>query len=316
MNDVTAGPAATSRAARQMTVGEVISSFMASYAGRDGVLPSRLHWWKERLGSRVLATLDGDVDTIDAAMHALAESDAVHYVGKTRDGRPIFRSRGKRSGATVNRYRQALASLFKFARRKRLVPRGWVSPLTGIEREPESAGRLRYLTGEEYRRLLAVAKVSRWPRLHLLIKLAVESGARRGALMGLHWGDVDLDAGRAVIERTKNGAPHVIVLLPDTISEMRRFAGRPDELVFPSARRPGRPHDFGTAFDLALKAARIEGFSFHCLRHTHASWLARQGASLLQIAESMNHKSLAMVKRYAHLAVDDRARLLERVFSG
>ncbi|HTO46638.1 MAG TPA: site-specific integrase [Burkholderiales bacterium] len=321
MNDTTVGPAVTSRTARQITVGEVIDAVMAQYSGRDGTLPSRLHWWKARLGARDFVTLDPD--TIDQAMHALAEEDATYYAGKTRDGRPIFRSRGKRSGATINRYKAAFASVIKFARRKRIVPRGWTSPLVGIEREPESAGKLRYLSPDEYKRLLAAAKVSRWPMLYILIKLAVESGARKGALMGLRWGDVDLDGGRAMIERTKNGTPFVITILPDTVAEPRRFARGarnvahpPERLVFAAARNPAKPHNFGSAFDFALAGARIEGTTFHTLRHTHASWLARQGASLLQIAESMNHRTLSMVRRYAHLAVDDRARLLQRVFGG
>lgn len=307
-------PAATSRAAR-LTVGEAIEAFAAGYAGRDGTLPSRLLWWKARLGSRPLAELDAEA--IDAALAALAAERATYYAGKTPDGRPIFRDRGRRSGATVNRYRCALASLLKFARQKRLVPRGWPNPLAGLDREAESPGRLRYLSREEYRRLLAAAKVSRWPKLHLLVRLAVESGARRGALLGLRWRDLDLAAGKAIVERTKNGTPHVIVLLPGAIAELKRFAaGRPpEELVFASRRRAGQAYDIAGAFRRALAGARIQGASFHTLRHTHASWLASQGASLLQIAESMNHRSLAMVKRYAHLCVEDRARLVARVFA-
>jgi integrase len=149
----------------------------------------------------------------------------------------------------------------------------------------------------------------------VLVRLAVESGCRRGSLLGLRWADVDLDAGRATVERTKNDSAHVIVLLPETAAELRRFAGKPEELVFPGKRDPAKPYAIDTAYDRALAGARIEGATFHTLRHTHASWLARQGASLLQIAESMNHRTMTMVKRYAHLAVDDRARLLERVFS-
>ena len=40
---------------------------------------------------------------------------------------------------------------------------------------------------------------------------------------------------------------------------------------------------------------------FHDLRHDRASTLAAGGASLAQIAEVLNHKTLQMVKRYAHL---------------
>ena len=57
---------------------------------------------------------------------------------------------------------------------------------------------------------------------------------------------------------------------------------------------------------------------FHSLRHTHASWLALQGESLLTIAESLGHKTLAMVKRYAHLIPDEKKRAaldLEKSFN-
>ena len=63
-----------------------------------------------------------------------------------------------------------------------------------------------------------------------------------------------------------------------------------------------------------LADAGIEGVVFHTLRHTHASWLAQKGVPLLAIAESMNHKTLAMTKRYAHLCIDSRAQMLRQVF--
>jgi len=146
------------------------------------------------------------------------------------------------------------------------------------------------------------------------VRLAVESGRRKSLLLGLRWEDIDFDAGRAAVERTKNGTGHVIVLLPNTLAMLARFKGKPDQLVFPGKRDASKPYSIDTAFDFALKGARIKGATFHTLQHTHASWLARRGASLLLIAESMNHKSLAMVKRYSHLAVDDRARLQQACF--
>lgn len=45
-------------------------------------------------------------------------------------------------------------------------------------------------------------------------------------------------------------------------------------------------------------AAGISDFRFHDQRQTTASMLAAQGASLLEIADVLGHKTLAMVKRY------------------
>ena len=63
----------------------------------------------------------------------------------------------------------------------------------------------------------------------------------------------------------------------------------------------------------ALEAAGIRDFHFHDLRHTTASMLAAQGASLLEIADVLGHKTLAMVKRYSHLVVDHKAKVIEKM---
>ena len=97
--------------------------------------------------------------------------------------------------------------------------------------------------------------------------------------------------------------------------ELRRVKGKAldIDLVF-CGRRPDTAVNFEKAWHLALDNAGIEGAVFHSLRHTHASWLAQQGAPLLAIAESMGHKSLAMTKRYSHLCIDSRKKMLNDVF--
>ena len=65
----------------------------------------------------------------------------------------------------------------------------------------------------------------------------------------------------------------------------------------------------------ALESAEIEDFHFHDLRHTTASMLAAQGASLLEIADVLGHKTLAMVKRYSHLVVEHKTKVIERMIA-
>jgi integrase len=45
----------------------------------------------------------------------------------------------------------------------------------------------------------------------------------------------------------------------------------------------------------------------------HTLPLAAQGASLLEIADVLGHKTLAMVKRYSHLVVDHKAKVIEKM---
>ena len=62
-----------------------------------------------------------------------------------------------------------------------------------------------------------------------------------------------------------------------------------------------------------LAAARIEEFTFHGLRHTFASYLAMSGATLAELAEALGHKTLAMVKRYAHLSEAHTSTVVKRM---
>ncbi len=76
---------------------------------------------------------------------------------------------------------------------------------------------------------------------------------------------------------------------------------------------PGPYEHFDAHWRTALGAAGINDFHFHDLRHTTASMLAAQGASLLEIADVLGHKTLAMVKRYSHLVVDNKAKVIEKM---
>jgi integrase len=67
------------------------------------------------------------------------------------------------------------------------------------------------------------------------------------------------------------------------------------------------------AFQQALRAAAIPDFRFHDLRHSAASYLAMNGASLVEIAEVLGHKTLQMVKRYAHLSEAHTAGVVARM---
>lgn len=300
---------------QSFTLRELAECFMACYTGHDGTMTARLRYFLEILGDRPAHEIEAD--EIQDCLNALAQRGRAHNIGGRGKGNLTLLNKPL-AASTLNRYRGAIQTVLSWAKRKRLMPKGWTNPVSETEQLPEKNGRLRFLTEDEYDRLLKVAKVSEWPKLHLLIKLGVTTGARKSAMLGLRWRDVDLENGRAHIERNKNGEPFTLVLLPDVVAEMIRIKGNaaPDHLVFCGVRSgPYKANGFYAAWQSALRDARIEGACFHTLRHTHASWLAKQGASLLMIADSMGHKTMAMTRRYSHLCVDSRAEMLTRVFS-
>lgn len=299
---------------KKFTLSEVADAFFASYKGRDSSLYARIGFWASELGD--LPIVDLNEDLVDLHLHALSKGNAIGYKGGAVSGGPLVPLNRKRSGATINRYRAALASLIKFARSERLIPKRWESPLKFCDKFTESEGRLRYLSKSEFDSLCKTARVSPYEKLWLYINLAISTGVRRGTLESLRWLDIDLESGRAAISHTKNGTPFTLTLTSAVVKEMRRFykPSCASELVFRSRRSPDKAFCVTKVYKTALRLANIEDACVHTLRHSHASWLAQKGASLMQLAESMNQKSLAMVKRYAHLCVDDRAKMINNVF--
>lgn len=80
-----------------------------------------------------------------------------------------------------------------------------------------------------------------------------------------------------------------------------------------SPDEPRKPITLRQSWPKALEAAGIEDFRFHDLRHSIASYLAMNGASLAEIAEVLGHKTLAMVKRYAHISPQHIRGVVERM---
>jgi integrase len=62
-----------------------------------------------------------------------------------------------------------------------------------------------------------------------------------------------------------------------------------------------------------MERADIPNFRFHDLRHTFASYLAMNGATLAEIAEGLEHKTPAMVKRYSHLTEAHTHNVVQRM---
>ena len=285
------------------TVAEIASVFLSLTPMRDPMIRPRLAFWVDRFGPKPLCELSPD--DIDAA---LAELETVP--GKN----------GKcKSGPTINRYRMALQSAIRFAKRKRLLPRGWISPLQDIPQHKENPGKLRFLTPEEEQRLMDAARLQSWVLLPLLIRLAIVTGLRRGALLALCWRDVMLDteSPHVAVERTKNGDSHVSPITPDLVQEfrrMRRIRSEDSDLIF-VGKHWNQPHDFRHGFNEACKVAGLEGVTFHTLRHTSCSRLAQAGVDILAIAEHAGHRSLTMTRRYSHLCIKGRANTINNVFA-
>lgn len=236
-----------------------------------------------------------------------------------------------RTPATVNRYMAALSHVFTLA----VNEWGWLedSPMRKVKKLKEPRGRIRFLSEDETidgvlvegerTRLLRACKASPNPYLYPAVVLALSTGMRQGEIMGLSWPVVDLKQGRITLYETKNGEIRVVPVAGHALELLKAHAKiRPIDtpLLFPGKVKRDKPMDLNAPWKAALKAAEITDFRFHDLRHSAASYLAMNGASLAEIAETLGHKTLAMVKRYSHLSEAHNAAVIskldERIFGG
>ena len=216
-----------------------------------------------------------------------------------------------RSPSTVNRYLAALTHAFAVAVREW----GWCddNPLRKVTKPKEPRGRVRYLGDDERGRLLEECRKSESPDIYCAVVLALSTGARRMEILGLRWGQVDFSRRAITLLETKNSEIRSLPLVghaSDLMAERAKVRRIDTDLVFPGRLR-GRPVDLRTPFETALKRAGIEDFRWHDLRHSCASYLAKSGVSMLEIAALLGHKSLAMTQRYAHLSETHIAAVVE-----
>jgi len=280
------------REAKRHTLAELIERYLSD------VMPHKpksaydqthqLGWWNDKIGSYLLA------DITPALLVECRDNLA---------NTPTLK--GKRAAATVNRYLASVSHAFNVA----VKEWGWLedSPMSKVSKFKEPRGRVRFLSDEERPKLLTACQESDNPYLYPVVVLALSTGARKMEICSLKWSDIDLkrDNPRITLHETKNGerrllplAGHALELVRD-LAKVRRID---TPLLFPSKVSTSKPMDIRAPFVRALKAAEIEDFRFHDLRHSAASYLAMNGASLAEIAEVLGHKTLQMVKRYSHLS--------------
>lgn len=177
----------------------------------------------------------------------------------------------------------------------------------------------RYLSEIELRQLVAVAD-GVWRDM---ILFAARTGLRFSELSALDWSDVDFERRQVTVRRgrvlrafesPKNYRIRHVPLTSEIIELLRRRYTGSARLVFTYMDQVICPQTAIRHLHAICERAKSPRHGWHVLRHTFASLLAQQGATLQALQRLLGHSSITMVMRYAHLSQNyliETMRLLE-----
>jgi integrase len=227
------------------------------------------------------------------------------------------------SARTVGHAHRVLSSALK-----RAVENGTLARNVAAVRKPPAveAQEVEILSPEQIK---AVLDSLRGHALHPIASLALATGLRRGELLALEWGDIDLERAVLRVERsleetkaglrikppkTKRGRRNLTLPL-EAVTMLREHRGQQRELRL-ALGQGGQPVLVFSTIDGSLlspdnlsrdwrrvcRAKKLPLVSFHALRHTHASTLIRAGVDVLTISRRLGHAKAAMtLDVYGHL---------------
>ncbi|MDQ0422263.1 integrase [Peteryoungia aggregata LMG 23059] len=163
--------------------------------------------------------------------------------------------------------------------------------------------RSRRLTGDEEQQLLDGCGGGQTPYFKTLLILAIETGMRRGEILGLRWSDISHNRRVITLALTKNGSGREVPLSQrafEALMDWRDRAPVDQSTVFPMT-----PGALEQAWRRLLIRSGIKSLRFHDLRHEGVSRLFERGLNIIEVSSISGHKELRMLKRYTHLSADD-----------
>jgi integrase len=195
-----------------------------------------------------------------------------------------------------------------------------LNPCDRVARPKAPKNHRRGLSVEQASLLLRATDDLRW-------WLAVFYGMRQGEVLGLRWGDIDLDAQVIRVEQTlvnlgKSGglvfgtpksatSRRTIPLTPMAEARVRlalaHIDGEPDPAALVFAREDGRPVHPATdlrAWHELLDAHNLPSVTLHAARNTAANLMEAEGMSDRMVAQILGHASVQITHGYQHAEVE------------
>ena len=289
--DLAAAVAATEEHVPQsLSLSELVRAYgVAALDGSD----TRLRKWTAAFGTA--SAWDVSAEQLETAAHAMLEH-------------------GYKPSA-VNRDLSALGSAYRWAKSRRLSPRGFRSPTLGVRRFEEGVRRVE-VTPAQIEALRARALAFSDRRFGAFVALLIDTGARKSEILERRWKDFDLGRGEIVCETTKTGVPRVLHFRDETAALICRIWPRRPEHELPfEGRVPGQPISFRKAWSTTVADAGMPDLHIHDIRHAVAAGLLRAGVTLGVAAQVLGHSPQVLARRYGHLETATLRRAQEQAWT-
>lgn len=288
--------------AERRTLADACDQYIKTHPDISGDHTRIVNWWKDTHGRRTLAKVTSPW---------LTEVRDDLAAGSFRVGPKDHQTEKKRKPGTVNRSITYLRTVLSYS-----VEIGWMPRSPPVKKLHEGK-RVRFLSDDELQALTKALEACEERVMLPFVYCAISSGARAGELLGLEWKDVDLTKGVALIHKSKNSDGRKLYIRGKALDYLKAYAkvrvlGSPGVFLLNSGV-PLTHSVYGKLFRDALVKANIEDFRFHDLRHTAASFLAQNGATLLEIQQVLGHRTPTMTARYAHLVESHVESVVDRV---
>lgn len=196
------------------------------------------------------------------------------------------------------------------------------SPVEAVDKPDHEGKQGRAIEGADWQLLAPIIRES------VAFSLACFAGLRRGEVLGLRRGDIDLEAGLIRIERQRVRVRGQLVTAPPKSSAGVRIVPISPELapiltkavryLLPAAYLvPISPETLGRRWNTAQKAADIKAlYRFHDLRHTYATRLVLEGINLRVLQYVIGHADYQLtVSTYTHIGAAAAKIELSRVYN-
>lgn len=205
------------------------------------------------------------------------------------------------SKSTVNRYLQLLKRMFNLAIEEGYLEENVIRKVKLFSEKDNLKERI--LTEDEERKLMDNCTETLKP----IIAIALNTGMRRAEILNLTWSQIDFEARKIKVEKTKSGKVRYIPINEIINISLRRLKTENGQSPFvffnPETKLPYQ--DMKTTFKRACRISGIKGLRFHDLRHTFASRLIERGVDIETARDLLGHHSILITQRYIHSS-DDR----------